>query len=149
MNWTASDFTEHPEGGRFRELYRASELVHREGKPDRPSCTHIYFQLKEGEVSRFHKVDQEEIWNLYQGSLRLWIYDPTTERLEKINLCAEENVFCAVVPAGCWQAAEPTSETVLAGCTVAPGFDFEDFELIQKESSIAESLASQGLNRFL
>jgi predicted cupin superfamily sugar epimerase len=148
-DWTASDFTEHPEGGRFRELYRSPETVRRENRPDRPSCTHIYFQLNQGEVSRFHKVEQEEIWNLYRGALSLWIFDETTEHLEEVTISAETNTFCAVVPAGCWQAAEPLSADVLVGCTVAPGFDFEDFTLIKPVSPLAQRLSTLGLERFV
>ena len=149
MTWTATEFTEHPEGGRYRELHRSPETVRRKGKPDRSACTHIYFHLRQGEVSRFHKVDQEEVWNLYQGSLRLWIHDEETQRVEARELSASTNIFCAVVPCGCWQAAEPLSEEVLVGCTVAPGFDFEDFELITGAHGSHALLASQGLQRLL
>jgi len=149
MNWTATDFTEHPEGGRFREVYRSPIPVHRKGQPDRPACTHIYFHLRSGEVSRFHKVNQEEIWNLYEGSLRLWIYQEETQTLEEHVLSAETTVFCAVIPASSWQAAEPLSPDTLVGCTVAPGFDFADFELITTDSPVAKTLSDRKLGRLL
>lgn len=149
MSWKAENFETHPEGGRFREVYRSQVTVNREGAADRSACTHIYFNLKKGEISTFHKVTQEEIWNLYQGALTLWIYDEETDQLEQLDLSSESNTFCAVVPAGCWQAAEPASEEVLVGCTVAPGFEFEDFELIKTDSTVAKTLLDLGLERFL
>lgn len=149
MKWTTDKFTEHPEGGRFREVFRSSIPVHREDQPERTACTHIYFHLRAGEVSRFHKVEQEEIWNLYTGGLRLWIYDENTGSLEEHLLSPEKNCFCTVVPAGAWQAAEPLTEEVLVGCTVAPGFDFEDFELIQENTDCVHILRNLGLERFL
>jgi predicted cupin superfamily sugar epimerase len=149
MNWKATDFTEHPEGGRFREVYRSPETVQRPGKPDRTACTHIYFELRGGEVSRFHKVEQEEIWNLYDGALHLWIYDESTGHLDQRELSSATREFCAVVPAGCWQAAEPVAEEALVGCTVSPGFDFEDFELISPEHAAHAELTALGLDRLL
>lgn len=149
MNWKAEEFTEHPEGGRFREVYRSKEIVHRTDKPSRSACTHIYFQLRSDEVSRFHQVNQEEIWNLYQGELRLWIFEEESGQLESIHLSPSTRTFTAVVPSGAWQAAEPLNGDALVGCTVAPGFDFADFSLITPEHSSCARLANEGLTRFL
>jgi predicted cupin superfamily sugar epimerase len=149
MNWKAEDFMEHPEGGRFREVHRSKEEVLRNGKPLRPACTHIYFHLRADEVSRFHNVQQEEIWNLYQGALRLWIFQEDTGSLEAINLSADQQVFTAVVPAGAWQAAEPINGDALVGCTVAPGFDFEDFELITPDHACVPRLREADLGHLL
>ena len=149
MNWKAESMVEHPEGGRFREVYRSEETVTRGGKPGRSACTHIYFELKKGELSRFHKVEQEEIWNLYEGELRLWIFDEATQTLESITLAASERTFTAVVPPGAWQAAEPVNGDALVGCTVAPGFDFADFTLIHSEHPCSAVLSARGLDRFL
>lgn len=149
MNLSATDFTDHPEGGRFREVYRSTQTVQRADQPERSACTHIYFHLRQGEVSKFHKVQQEEIWNLYRGALRVWIFDESAGTLETHTLSAEENVFCTVVPAGNWQAAQPISDDALAGCTVAPGFEFEDFELIHPEHPAFQSLKYAGLEFLL
>ena len=66
---------EHPEGGRFREVFRSAKTVSTQDGITKSALTHIYFSLKQGEVSRFHKVTSDEIWNLYQGqglSLYTW-----------------------------------------------------------------------------
>lgn len=137
------DLIEHPEGGRFREVFRSIKTVSLQDGTDRSALTHIYFLLKPGEVSRFHKVASDEIWNLYQGSgLNLYTWDGTNTPPECITLSADTNCFCHVIPAGTWQAAEPLSDTVLAGCSVAPGFEFIDFTLIDPESSDARRLLS-------
>lgn len=134
---------EHPEGGRFLETFRSAVTVStREGR-EKPALTHIYYSLNQGEVSTFHKVDSDEIWNLYQGSgLYLHLWDGTESSPVRITLSAGTNCFCSVVPAGTWQAAEPIADTVLMGCTVAPGFEFSDFSLLEARSSEAELLLS-------
>jgi predicted cupin superfamily sugar epimerase len=134
---------EHPEGGRFREVYRSARTVSTQEGTTRSALTHIYFSLKAGEVSRFHRVASDEVWNLYQGAgLNLYTWDGTDTPPQRITLSASENCFCHVVPAGTWQAAEPISDTVLVGCSVAPGFEFADFTLIDPDSEDASRLLS-------
>ena len=128
---TPEPLAPHPEGGRFREAFRSERTV-RGGA--RAACTHIYFHLAAGEVSRWHRVTSDEIWNLYRGGVRLWVWEEEGEP-RSIDLTAEQNRFCHVVPAGVWQAAEPLGDSgddegVLVGCTVAPGFDFADFTML-------------------
>ena len=132
----------HPEGGRFREVFRSAATV-RGGS--RAALTHIYFALSAGEVSRFHRVRSDEVWNLYRGAVRLWTWDETAPPAS-VDLTAEADRFCHVVPAGVWQAAEPLPPSdargdVLAGCTVAPGFEFADFELLRAGTAAAGRLA--------
>jgi hypothetical protein len=137
------ELTEHPEGGRFREVFRSAKIISTDQGSKRSAMTHIYFSLNADERSRFHKVASDEVWNLYQGTgLRLYIWDGTETPPQCITLSAKENCFCHVIPAGVWQAAEPLSETVLVGCTVAPGFDFEDFTLIEPGSKAGKLLTS-------
>lgn len=138
-----TELIEHPEGGRFREVYRSvKQVVHHDGSP-KSALTHIYFSLDKGEVSRFHKVASDEVWNLYEGEgLHLYIWDGTNAPPRRITLSSENNCFCHVVPAGIWQAAEPLSETVLVGCSVAPGFEFSDFTLIDPDSAEAQRLST-------
>lgn len=137
------DLTEHPEGGRFREVFRSGETVSTPGGDIRSAITHIYFSLNPGEKSRFHKVSSDEVWNLYQGEgLHLYTWDGSDRIPECITLSAGSNTFCHVIPAGIWQAAEPISGPVLAGCTVAPGFEFSDFTLIDPDSDEAKLLLS-------
>lgn len=138
-----TDLKEHPEGGRFQEVFRSEAIVTQAGGDSRSALTHIYFSLDPGEVSRFHRVASDEVWNLYRGkNLRLYTWDGTDTPPETVTLSAESNRFCHVVPAGTWQAAKALSDTVLAGCSVAPGFEFEDFELLDPGSDEARLLRS-------
>ena len=137
------DLIEHPEGGRFREVFRSARHVTTPLGGTRSALTHIYFSLNPGEVSRFHRVSSDEVWNLYQGTgLHLFTWDGTSKPPRRIILSAESNCFCHVIPAGIWQAAVPISDKVLVGCSVAPGFEFSDFELIQPNGEEARLLQS-------
>ena len=131
------DLIEHPEGGRFLEVFRSSVVVTKTDSPPRSVLTHIYFSLNEGEVSRFHRVQSDEVWNLYQGfGPYLYQWAGTDTQPQRTELSATSNSFCHVVPADHWQAAEPIAGTVLVGCSVAPGFEFTDFELISPNSDL-------------
>ena len=135
------DLIEHPEGGRFREVFRSARTVSTQDGATRSAVTHIYFCLRPGEVSKFHKVVSDEIWNLYQGTeLDLYVWDGSETPPQRIVLSAARNCFCHVVPADMWQAAEPSGDTVLVGCSVAPGFEFSDFELMETHSEEARRL---------
>ena len=137
------NLTEHPEGGRFREVFRSANIISTDQESERSALTHIYFSLNPGEKSRFHKVTSDEVWNLYQGTgLYLYTWDGTETPPKCITLSPANNCYCHVVPAGTWQAAEPISDAVLVGCTVAPGFEFEDFRLIDPGSSVGKLLVS-------
>lgn len=135
---------EHPEGGYFRETYRSELMVHSPHVNDeRHAMTDIYFMLTSGQVSRFHKVRHDEVWNFYEGSaLRLYDYDPVTERLRIVTLGAIPTCDCYkfVIPADHWQAAISLGDFSLAGCTVAPGFDFRDFSFFDDGSPEKDAL---------
>ncbi|WP_018970541.1 cupin domain-containing protein [Rubritalea marina] len=137
-----NNLLDHPEGGKYTEVFRSIHKVQSASLGQRSSLTHIYFQLAEGEVSQFHKVSSEEVWNLYKGQgLRLYQWDGESDTIDVITLSAETNTFCHVVPAHYWQAAEPIGkDEVLVGCSVAPGFEFEDFTLIRDCSGLAQKL---------
>jgi predicted cupin superfamily sugar epimerase len=117
----------HPEGGHFRETFRDARLV--EG---RSASTAIYFLLKHGECSHWHRVDAAEIWRYYAGApLALHIAEPGGD-IATLRLGADlasNELPQAVVQAGAWQAAESLGDWTLMGCTVAPGFAFSGFEL--------------------
>jgi predicted cupin superfamily sugar epimerase len=137
----------HPEGGHFREVYRASQRVAHPGIPashdhDRCAGTLIYFLLAGAEFSAFHRVRwSDEIWHLYAGGpLELHTIgsrDDYAKRLLTTDLRNGEPT--AVVPAGALQAARlaPGSAWAFGGCTVAPGFDFADFEMLPRGSLVA------------
>jgi predicted cupin superfamily sugar epimerase len=123
----------HPEGGYYREIYRSPLIL--EGLPHgapRHAATGIYFLLPSGAFSAWHRVRSDEAWHHYQGDpVRLHlIRDGHYEcRLLGQDILAGQHPQI-VVPAAAWQAAEPLGTAyALCGCTVAPGFDFADFEM--------------------
>ncbi len=144
--------TEHPEGGRFREVFKSGSTVSSKDGRTRSAITHIYFSLDNLEVSRFHLVASDEVWNLYKGQgLRLYQWDDASNQLDVIELSSKAEVYCHVVPANIWQAAEPIGESVLVGCSVGPGFEFADFTLINPDSDTAKrmKIADPELSRFI
>jgi predicted cupin superfamily sugar epimerase len=117
----------HPEGGHYRETFR-----HVPAEGGRGAMTAIYFLLKAGEASRWHRVDAAEIWHFYAGApLDLSIAEnggaATTRRLGP-DLAAGQSPQ-VVVPQGAWQAARSRGAWTLVGCTVGPAFEFAGFEL--------------------
>lgn len=135
-----TNLQEHPEGGRFKEVFRSKDEVTTEDSRKRAALTHIYFALKKGEVSKFHRVNADEVWNLYRGSLDIILWEGNENPPVHIELSQAADQFCQVVEAGVWQAARPVSEEVLVGCSVGPGFDFTDFALMDENSEIATRL---------
>ncbi len=135
----------HPEGGYYKETYRSGAVIDT-GSSEFPGGRHygtaIYFLLQQQDFSAFHRIKSDEIWHFYEGGpLLIHMIDPagnlTTIRLGRH--AAEGETFQAMVPAGSWFASEPVSGAGFAfvGCTVAPGFDFSDFELAEKEKLCA------------
>ena len=114
----------HPEGGWYRQVFKSSERVTRAADgADRSALTTIYFLLVEGTYSRWHRVQSDEVWHFYEGDpLELTIRGGETVILDATNRVH-------VVPARAWQTAHPRGAYVLVGCTVGPGFEFEDFEM--------------------
>jgi predicted cupin superfamily sugar epimerase len=121
----------HPEGGYYGETFRSPvQLTLADGRV-RSASTAIYYLLPAGTWSTWHRVRSDEVWHHYDGSpLRL-------HRLGMHSVVLDREAPQAVVPADVWQAAEPLGDAVLCGCTVAPGFEFGDFELGQAEALAA------------
>ncbi len=122
----------HPEGGFFRETFRAPLTV-ATGHGERSASTAIYFLLAAGTFSALHRVRSDEVWHHYDGDpLAIHTLDPGHGHAV-VTLgrdLARGEVPQHVVPAGLWQAAVPLGDRfALCGCTVAPGFDFADFEM--------------------
>jgi len=118
--------TPHPEGGFYRQTWAADN-------GPRPSGTCIYFLLKDGEASHWHRVDAVEIWHYYAGAplvLSLSEQDsgPRTEIALGPDIAAGQRPQ-GIVPEHWWQAARTTGDWTLVGCTVSPGFTFDGFEL--------------------
>jgi predicted cupin superfamily sugar epimerase len=121
----------HPEGGHFRETFRDPRMI--EG--GRAASTAIYFLLARGERSQWHRIDAAEVWHYYAGApLELGVMQAggveTTTIVLGNDIAAGEHPQ-GVVPAGAWQTAESRGDWTLVGCTVAPGFEFAQFELQQ------------------
>ncbi|GEO07026.1 hypothetical protein AAE02nite_46900 [Adhaeribacter aerolatus] len=136
----------HPEGGFYKETYRAAENIPHVSLParfapatgDRSFATAIYFLLPAGEFSAFHRIKSDECWHFYAGgSLYIHVLDSSGNytRLQLGANLANGETFQAVVPAGAWFASEPAPGTnfALVGCTVAPGFDFADFQMAKAD----------------
>lgn len=124
----------HPEGGYYRETFRASGQIELP-RGRRAASTAIWFLLPAGAFSAWHRVASDEVWHHYQGDpVHLHQLDDRGARRVTLgpDLAAGERPQ-AVVPAGTWQAAIcPRGEGALCGCTVAPGFDYADFELPER-----------------
>jgi predicted cupin superfamily sugar epimerase len=116
----------HPEGGHYRETFRDSHAVN-----GRPASTAILFLLARGERSHWHRVDAVEIWHYHAGApLELKIVDGSQETIIRLGADIDaDEIPQATVPTRAWQAAASTGDWTLVGCTVAPGFTFEGFEL--------------------
>ena len=118
----------HPEGGHYREAFRDTPT----GGRGRAHSTAIYFLLKKGEISRWHRIDAAEVWHFYRGSpLELSIAPLRGPAVTHVlgNDFAKGQRPQIVVPARGWQSATSSGPYTLVGCTVAPGFDFTTFEL--------------------
>jgi uncharacterized protein len=122
------DLQPHPEGGYFRETFRDPAQDSR----GRAVSTSIYFLLRAGETSRWHRVDAAEVWHYYGGAaLEIKIsqsgVETSVHRLGTDLIAGERPQY--VVPAHCWQSAKSLGLWTLVGCSVAPGFEFSGFEL--------------------
>jgi uncharacterized protein len=117
----------HPEGGHYRETWRAPAPP-----GSRAAGTAIYYLLQAGEVSRWHRVDADEMWHWYAGEPLALSLSPDGRSSETLHLgpdlASGERPQC-LVPAGAWQSATSLGAWTLVGCTVSPGFMFESFEL--------------------
>ncbi|MBV9104415.1 MAG: cupin domain-containing protein [Verrucomicrobia bacterium] len=121
------DLKPHPEGGHYRETIRDPMTY-----AGRPVSTAIYFLLAAEEVSHWHRIDSIEVWHWYAGApLALSIY---ADGEQIVNVRLGTDLISgerpqAFVPAGNWQSARTLGPWTLAGCTVAPGFQFDRFEM--------------------
>ena len=121
------DLQPHPEGGHYRETWRADAST-----GERAAGTAIYFLLKSGEVSKWHRVDAVEIWHWYAGAaLELNISEDGQESRAHILGPALEDGQApqVIVPPNAWQSAQSLGAWTLVGCTVSPAFEFSGFEM--------------------
>jgi predicted cupin superfamily sugar epimerase len=138
----------HPEGGYYREMYRSLEMVPANALSERYASsrcfsTTIYFLLENQEYSKFHRLKTDEIWHFYSGSA-ITIHVITPEGgYHSFQLGPDfekGEQFQAIIPAGHWFGAtvNPGGAFTLAGCSVSPGFEFEDFELGDRSKLLAQ-----------
>ena len=135
----------HPEGGYYRATYKSDLTIGRSALPssyqgDRSASTAIYFLLDGQDFSAFHRIASDEVWHFYSGSsLVVYVIDPDGDYSELHLGDGSDEVFQAVVKAGCWFASrvKDAAGFALVGCTVAPGFDFADFELAVRSELVA------------
>ncbi len=124
----------HPEGGYFREMFKSGrKLVSPEVRKERSAFTDIYFLLTARQKSRWHRVFHDEVWHFYEGApleiiqLSADLNDRSHHFLDVLN---DPPRYKHAVPGGCWQAARTLGEYTLVGCSVAPGFEYDDFALL-------------------
>ena len=137
----------HPEGGYFRQTYRSEVVIPREALPAgfsgaRAVSTAIYFLLEGKNFSAFHRLRSDEVWHFYAGDpLVVHVVEPGGNYSRILLGCDLEagQVLQAVVRAGCWFGSHVADwkSFAVVGCTVAPGFDFEDFEMGEREELAA------------
>ena len=136
----------HPEGGFFREVFRSSSIVSPDdARSPRRALTTIYFLLPQGSHSRWHQVDSDEVWHLYEGGpLELLEMDPrgsslSRHVLDRVGGAGDGPVHTVI--AGRWQAARPIGGGyALVGCTVGPGFEYADFRMLADDRALATTV---------
>lgn len=144
----------HPEGGHYLQTYCSTELILLDALParfngNRYFSTAIYFLLAGKQFSAFHRIKSDELWHFYHGvGLHIYLLHPDGrgELLKLGDDLANGYSFQQVVPAGCWFASKPIDENGFSfvGCTVAPGFDFADFEMAKKDELIEQYPQHEG-----
>jgi uncharacterized protein len=135
----------HPEGGWYREFYRSTERV-QTLRDTRSAITTIYYLLERDQISRWHVVEADEIWHFYEGApLELVGYEPGARALLRYVLgsTGDDHVRVAVIRKGVWQAARSLGDFSLVGCSVGPGFEFEDFSLRRQSLRASAALRRQ------
>jgi predicted cupin superfamily sugar epimerase len=134
--------TAHPEGGYYTETYRCAEaIVNRDGD-QRNTSTAIYFLLNDNEVSNLHRIQSDELWFFHQGEPLeiVMIKDGVSSSIVLGNNLKKGEVPQAMIPANVWFGSKLRNSKgyALVSCTVAPGFDFRDFELADRNQLLSE-----------
>ncbi len=133
----------HPEGGWFKEVYRSEEMIQTSALPsgfsgNRSISTSIYYLLEGEDFSAFHRIKSDELWHFYTGNSAIEIISIEKGKIKQQFLGdnpQENQHFQVVVPKNTWFAARLTNKNgyALVGCTVSPGFHFDDFEMANQE----------------
>ena len=142
------ELTKHPEGGYFKEVYRSDENIEESALPERyrggrSFATSIYFLMKGDEFSSFHRIQSDETWHFYVGSV-LELYVLSKEGVLEKNLLGRDlqqgELLQVTIPRNYWFGARVLDRNsfALVGCTVAPGFHFDDFELADRKELLKQ-----------
>ena len=134
--------TVHPEGGYYKETYRSAKSIETDQNKIRNISTAIFFLLENDNKSLFHRIQSDELWLFHQGeSLEIvFIKDGLSNTIILGNNLDDGEILQATIPANTWfgSRVKNSKGCALVSCTVAPGFDFADFELAKRESLIRE-----------
>ena len=134
--------TKHPEGGYYKETYRSGDTMITVRNTKRNVSTAIYFLLVSEEKSMFHRIQSDEHWFYHQGETLeiILIQHGVLNTISLGNSFEKGEMPQATIPANTWFAAKVKLEKgyALVSCTVAPGFDFDDFELAKRQSLLDE-----------
>ena len=137
------DLEKHPEGGWFKETYRSVEIIPQQALPsnfngDRNYSTCIYYLLESDDYSSFHRIRSDEMWHYYMGNSPIEIISLVNGNLKKQlvgNNPNEDQHLQIMIPKNIWFAARLVNKNgyALVGCTVSPGFHFDDFEMADEK----------------
>jgi hypothetical protein len=132
----------HPEGGYYAETYRSTQIVANNKAENRSISTAIYYMLEDKDKSHFHRIHSDELWFFHQGEPleMLLLHNKMATTITIGNNIEKGEIPQVIVPANTWFAAKIKNEIgySLVSCTVAPGFDFLDFELAKREDLIQQ-----------
>lgn len=134
----------HVGGGYIQEFFRSTNVIHLPGnKVERRALTTIYYLLGAGEYDSWHRLEGDEVWHYHEGAKLelIWI----EQGKQKYTNCLIGEIDSsskpiAVVPGGCWQMARTTGEYTLVGCTMGPGFEYEDYQLLRNFPEAASGI---------
>lgn len=137
----ALDLQPHPEGGFYKEVQRSKAIVlNADDSKKRSALTSIYYLLAGEDFSSWHRITSDETWYFHDGSdVIIFLFDQN-KNLQTIQLGHESKVFQKTIPANTWFAARLLSKNsfCLVSCAVAPGFEFDDFEIAKREELLIE-----------
>lgn len=130
----------HPEGGFYREMYRSPTMVNSDGLVQKSAYTSIYYLLSGHDFSSWHRIKSDETWYFHGGCDVIIYFFDEYKSLQTIQLGLDSKCLQATIPANTWFAAKPINQNsfCLVSCAVAPGFEFADFEIGQRNSLLIE-----------
>jgi len=130
----------HPEGGFYREMYRSPTIVNADGLVQKSAYTSIYYLLSGNDFSSWHRIRSDETWYFHSGCDVIIYSFSENKALQTIQLGLDAKCLQATIPANTWFAAKPTQQNsfCLVSCAVAPGFEFADFEIGERDSLLDE-----------